>query len=399
MKNTTEITNSALEAGAHSAALDCYDAKNFTTAITEDGTIQYMPGGLHTITPSQGGRAVTVTVMVDADSADAIEQERQEIVARNKSPYFSITHENQIAGFRPTKFYWAARPDVTGKLSEGVWADGEWTASGKAARDGKDYKFFSPTFFVSSTTDNPATVICNPAASVIMGSLVNDPAFDKISPLFAKDASGETLEAGGRGSGRVDYTTARDAAVVSDLSASLASQRALSKGSPAANRAAADAHKDAVTRHEAAGELGISDGTKTWHKKMVDLHSGMGDFHESCADCAPTSVIPAQLDEKPAPNAASDASTEHATLLSVESFAEAHNAAVQASDAANVAIASAAPALHIASLSAAESKAWENIADWAERNNYLLAGQGYREAELLAKNASEVWKELALNRR
>jgi hypothetical protein len=67
-QNTTEMTNTPLEASAHSAALECYDAKNFTTAVTEDGAIQYMPGGLHTITPTQGGRAVTVTVMVDADS-------------------------------------------------------------------------------------------------------------------------------------------------------------------------------------------------------------------------------------------------------------------------------------------------------------------------------------------
>jgi hypothetical protein len=386
-QNTTEMTNTPLEASAHSAALECYDAKNFTTAVTEDGAIQYMPGGLHTITPTQGGRAVTVTVMVDADSAAAMEEERKALVANGKSPYFSITHENDVAAFRPTKFYWATKPDATGKLSEGVWADGEWTASGKAARDGKDFKFFSPTFHVSSLTDDPATVVCQPMAKPVMGSLVNDPAFDKISPLFAKHAS--TLEAGGRGSGRLDYPSAADAATVSDLSANLASRRAAAKNSPASHRAAEDAHTAAVLAHQQAGTLCDNDRTKMLHDGMADFHTEMSGFHAGYDDSDEGLTDAAPADERAS---ASDASSEHATLMSVELFAQAHAEALQSCADLNAAMSHAPPA-HLAALADIESESWRNIADWAERTGYHGASGTYRESQQLAETYGNVCRE------
>jgi hypothetical protein len=86
--------------------------------------------------------------------------------------------------------------DATGKMATGVWADGEWSGSGKRARDEKDFRSFSPTFFVDDTRndwDFPAKVVCNVDARANMGALENDPAFGAaMSPIFAKDASGQS---------------------------------------------------------------------------------------------------------------------------------------------------------------------------------------------------------------
>lgn len=154
----------------------------------------YMPGGTHTITPSQAGRAVTVTVSVDAASADELEAQRKIMVSAGNKPFFSIgpeSHKSDQAAFWPTEFFWAKRLDATGKMVEGVWARGTWSASGRAAVEGKDFRVFSPTFFVSEVKNdprNPVTIVCCDDAKANMGALVNDPAFKKISPLWCGNA-------------------------------------------------------------------------------------------------------------------------------------------------------------------------------------------------------------------
>lgn len=167
----------------------------------EPGFLMYMPAGLNTITPSQGGRPVTVTLVVDASSADAVERQRTLLEAKGKKPFFSIQHGTEIAGFWPEKFSWGTRMDATGKYVEGVWADGFWTGSGKKARDEKDFRSFSPTFFVDEVKDNPsdpAIVVCNADARANMGALENDPAFGRaMSPIWASNASG--MDAGLKG--------------------------------------------------------------------------------------------------------------------------------------------------------------------------------------------------------
>ena len=159
--------------------------------------IMYMPGGLHRITPSQGGRPVTVVVQVDAQSAEDIEEQRKALTSDQARPFFSVQHSTQIAAFWPTKFFWDKRLDATGSLVEGVWAEGEWTKSGREAVEGKDFRTFSPTFFVDAVRndeENPARIVCNADAKLNMGALENDPAFQAISPLWAKNASTKATE-------------------------------------------------------------------------------------------------------------------------------------------------------------------------------------------------------------
>src|SRR5262252_2346270 len=147
--------------------------------------IVFLPSGLHAITPVQGGIGKPIKVLVDANTAGAIEQQRSEIEARtDKRVYFDFNHEDGRASFWPSSFHWRA--------GEGVVAKGDWSASGRKAVEGKDFRAFSPVFHVDDKRKEPCKVVCCVSASPNMGGLVNDPAFSAL-PLWAKNA-GETPE-------------------------------------------------------------------------------------------------------------------------------------------------------------------------------------------------------------
>ena len=174
----------------------------------EDGIMMFMPSGLHTITPSQNGRPVTVTVEVDAKAAGALEKQRRVMEASGLKPYFGIgedSHASDMAAFWPKRFFWDKRIDATGSLAEGVWVEGEWSKSGREAVAGRDVRTFSPTFFVDeirNDPDDPVHIVCCEDAKANMGALLNDPAFQSMSPLWAHDAS----ISGSRGPGHAGAT-------------------------------------------------------------------------------------------------------------------------------------------------------------------------------------------------
>ena len=152
---------------------------------TAAAEIMYMPAGVQTITPSQGGKRVVVQVLVDRQSAVALETQRAAIAARNgKRPYFDFNHEDRAASFWPSAFYWKDGP------VPGVYARGEWSKSGREGIEGKDWRQFSPIFHVDDPQAKPARIVSQPAAKPNMGGFVNDPAFHQISPLWARDAAG-----------------------------------------------------------------------------------------------------------------------------------------------------------------------------------------------------------------
>jgi hypothetical protein len=199
-KTAPAATAAALASDATPAAgfqLDCsacVEAKNFKSVLNPiaDGILMYMPAGTHTITPSQNGRPVTVSVAIDAGAADRLESQRKSLEASGKKPFFSVQHSTQIAAFWPAEFFWDTRLDATGALVEGVWARGAWTRAGREAVEGKDFRTFSPTFFVDAIRNDPnrpVQVVCNNEAKANMGALENDAAFQSISPLWAHDAS------------------------------------------------------------------------------------------------------------------------------------------------------------------------------------------------------------------
>lgn len=157
-------------------------------APTATGEMMYIPGGLQTITPIGGGLGQPITVRVDASGAAALNRQHAAIIARHKRPMFDFNHEGGAASFWPAEYFWKDTPEP------GIYCRGEWTASGKTAVEGKDFRQFSPVFHVSkklgATPQNPAAIVCREWAKANMGGLVNDPAFHTILPLWAKNAPG-----------------------------------------------------------------------------------------------------------------------------------------------------------------------------------------------------------------
>lgn len=149
-------------------------------APTATNEIVFLPVGVHKITPVSGGIGRPIKVLIEAQAAGEIEKQRREITSRTgKRIYFDFNHEDGPASFWPETFAWRA--------GEGVVAKGEWSASGRRAVEGKDFRMFSPVFHVDDKRKDPARVVCCEQARPNMGGLVNDPAFSAL-PVLAKNA-------------------------------------------------------------------------------------------------------------------------------------------------------------------------------------------------------------------
>lgn len=153
-------------------------------APTATGEMMYMPGGVQTITPIDGGIGQPIRVLVDAAGAAALNEQVAALKARNKRPFFDFNHEDGPASFWPEEFFYRENPEP------GIYCRGEWTATGRASVEGKEWRQFSPVFHVDNKRANPARIVCRQGAKPNMGGLVNDPAFHSILPLWAKNADG-----------------------------------------------------------------------------------------------------------------------------------------------------------------------------------------------------------------
>lgn len=144
----------------------------FQSELSEAGSIVFLPEGTHTITASVAGKPKTLTVTVDdrvlAGFADDLAR-RQE---SNVRPFAGFDHKPGAASFIPQGFRYEA--------GVGLLLDVEWTAAGRAAIEGRDYSYFSPTFLVSK--DGLPTGLTGRGE---IGSLVNDPAFEEIPRIAA----------------------------------------------------------------------------------------------------------------------------------------------------------------------------------------------------------------------
>ena|SRR5215471_1819902 len=168
----------------NNGAIECRAAVNLDRVSRNE--IVFLPIGVHAITPVSGGIGKPIRVLVDAETAGAIEKQRAQIEARtDKRVYFDFNHEDGRASFWPLSFHWRA--------SEGVVAKGEWSESGRKAVEGKDFRAFSPVFHVDDKRRDPSRVVCCETASPNMGGLVNDPAFSAL-PLWAKNAGNNEPE-------------------------------------------------------------------------------------------------------------------------------------------------------------------------------------------------------------
>jgi phage I-like protein len=189
----------------NSQPIECRAAVAISPTATNE--ITFLPAGVHAIRPVSGGIGRPIKVLIDAGAAGEIERQRGEIQARtDKRVYFDFNHEDGRASFWPHSFIW--------RQSEGVIAKGEWSASGRKAVEGKDFRAFSPVFHVDDKRKDPARVVCCEAASPNMGGLVNDPAFSAL-PLWAKNA-GATSDADNQNQNGETKMTTEEIAVLRD---------------------------------------------------------------------------------------------------------------------------------------------------------------------------------------
>jgi hypothetical protein len=144
----------------------------FQSELTESGSIVFLPEGTHQITASVGGKPKTLTVTVDDRVLASFSEDLARRQESNVRPFAGFDHKAGAASFIPREFRY--EPGV------GLLLDVEWTSAGRAAIDGRDYSYFSPTFLVSK--DGIPTGL---TARGEIGSLVNDPAFEEIPRIAA----------------------------------------------------------------------------------------------------------------------------------------------------------------------------------------------------------------------
>lgn len=141
--------------------------------------IVYLPEGEHDITPSVNGKAQRIKVRVPAYKGEAIAAKLQAALAdrqkQNVRPWFDFEHKSGKASAIPTAFRYEA--------GKGIMASIEWTGAGKAAIEGKDFSYLSPTFLIDDSGHPSGLPSRGPLAA-----LVNEPAFREIPRIAASDA-------------------------------------------------------------------------------------------------------------------------------------------------------------------------------------------------------------------
>ena len=152
----------------------------FQSELSEAGSIVFLPEGTHTITASVGGKPKTLTVTVDERVLAGFAEDLARRQESNVRPFAGFDHKPGAASFIPQGFRYEA--------GVGLLLDVDWTSAGRAAIEGRDYSYFSPTFLVSK--DGIPTGLTGRGE---IGSLVNDPAFEEIPRIAASYQPHEIL--------------------------------------------------------------------------------------------------------------------------------------------------------------------------------------------------------------
>lgn len=139
--------------------------------------IPYMPAGAHVIHATVNGEPGCARVYVDASACARLNADLAELweAARRREharPVLYFDHKQGEAAAFPRRFVW---DDERGILLEIA----EWTAAGRAAVEGSNYGYISPAFRLSREDGQVLGLV----PGVEVGSLVNDPAFERIDPI------------------------------------------------------------------------------------------------------------------------------------------------------------------------------------------------------------------------
>lgn len=154
----------------------------FTSAIPRNAPseIVYIPVGSNKINATVGGKPGEITVNVPVDRGQAIAASLQAALemrlASPVRPRLAFDHQRTgPASGHPQSFSFDP--------ARGIILATEWSNSGKAAIEGGDYGYFSPTFYI----DNEGIPSGLPEKGEI-GSLVDEPAFRNIGLVAASES-------------------------------------------------------------------------------------------------------------------------------------------------------------------------------------------------------------------
>lgn len=153
----------------------------FTSAIPKNapGEIVYIPVGSNKINATVGGKPSEIVVNVPVERGQAIAASLQTALEKRLAgpvrPRLAFDHtKGGPASGHPQSFSFDP--------ARGIILAASWSNSGKAAIEGGDYGYFSPTFYI----DDDGTPSGLPDKGEI-GSLVDEPAFRGIGLIAAAD--------------------------------------------------------------------------------------------------------------------------------------------------------------------------------------------------------------------
>lgn len=153
----------------------------FTSAVTKDapGELVYIPVGTSRINATVSGKPGEIAVNVPAEKGAAIAATLQaSLTARLAStvrPRLAFDHaKTGPASGHPASFSFDP--------ARGIILAAHWSSSGRAAIEGGDYGYFSPTFLIDEA-GHP----CGLPDKGEVGSLVDEPAFRGIGLIAAAD--------------------------------------------------------------------------------------------------------------------------------------------------------------------------------------------------------------------
>ena len=131
-----------------------------------------MPAGLNHICCTVNGRAGKRAVMADREACERLNADLQEMLEASKAgnrarPVVLFDHKSGPAAAEPVGFEWDEQRGILLRVN--------WTSAGREAVEGGNYGYISPAFRLERGTQR----INGLQGGVEVGSLVNDPAFER----------------------------------------------------------------------------------------------------------------------------------------------------------------------------------------------------------------------------
>ena len=143
----------------------------------------FLPEGEHEVSARVDGKAATRTVKVDRDVLEPLQASLAQRLGRKVRPHGGFDHKDGgPASFIPKAFRY--------EEGRGVILEVDWTKAGQEAIEGRNYSYFSPTFYRDKKTGKPLGLM--PHGEI--GSLVNEPAFESIERIAASHQEQESTK-------------------------------------------------------------------------------------------------------------------------------------------------------------------------------------------------------------